>query len=431
MDIRKRGSTSNMVNIFVPDNSVTTGAGVTGLTKDSTNIGIAVRREKSASETTYTGANIETQTTIGTFQAPSSSAKCRLKETPNPGQYEIQFHDDAGHFGTSDASEKVYVRIYEATTTDLKIGPNTKEIQLTAFDLQLAAGSQKVDLVDAPNATAVTAIQSGLATLAKLLKYVQLLARKDAAIATDNATELTAINANGGSGSGSFNNATDSGEGLADKSVTVSGDVTLAASQPNYAPAKVADVPTAAQIAAAVLDEPATGHTGLIPTNLDAKITSVGGAGIVTLAASQPLYAPAKAADIPTADIAAIKAKTGNLPADPADQSLVIAATDSLAAAITALGSPMQAGASVTVSDKTGFALSSDGLDEVAAPLDLPSDTAARSNFVSMIRAIFNRLYNKVIQTSSQQIIHNDDNEVQSTKSASDTGTTQTLGKSA
>ena len=53
-------------------------------------------------------------------------------------------------------------------------------------------------------ADAVTKIQSGLSTATKLLAYVQLLARGDGAIETDNATELTEINANGGSGSGSF-----------------------------------------------------------------------------------------------------------------------------------------------------------------------------------------------------------------------------------
>lgn len=51
---------------------------------------------------------------------------------------------------------------------------------------------------------------------AKLLKYVQLLARSDAAIATDNATELTAINADGGSGAGDFSNQTDADEALKD-----------------------------------------------------------------------------------------------------------------------------------------------------------------------------------------------------------------------
>jgi hypothetical protein len=57
-----------------------------------------------------------------------------------------------------------------------------------------------------------------VATASKLLKYVQLLFRKDAAIATDNATELTAINADGGSGAGSVDNTTDSQQGIADAS---------------------------------------------------------------------------------------------------------------------------------------------------------------------------------------------------------------------
>ena len=57
---------------------------------------------------------------------------------------------------------------------------------------------------------------SDLATAAKLLKYVQLLARKDAAIATDNATELTEINANGGSGAGAYVSTTDSQEAIRD-----------------------------------------------------------------------------------------------------------------------------------------------------------------------------------------------------------------------
>lgn len=52
---------------------------------------------------------------------------------------------------------------------------------------------------------------------AKLLKYIQLLTRSDAAIATDNATELTAINADGGSGVGDFSNQTEAIEALRDR----------------------------------------------------------------------------------------------------------------------------------------------------------------------------------------------------------------------
>jgi hypothetical protein len=152
-----------MVNIFVPDNSVTTGAGVTGLSKDSVNLVVAVRREFSATETLYaqSAGNLETQTTIGTFQAPSTSAKARIKETPNPGQYEIQFHDTSAHFAVGDGSTKVYLRLYEATTTSLKIGPNVKEIQLVAFDLQVATQKVDVDTIKT-SATAASTLMTSL-----------------------------------------------------------------------------------------------------------------------------------------------------------------------------------------------------------------------------------------------------------------------------
>lgn len=59
--------------------------------------------------------------------------------------------------------------------------------------------------------------------LAKLLAYFQLALRKDAAIATDNATELTALNADGGSGAGSYDNTSDSDEAIADAVALLSG----------------------------------------------------------------------------------------------------------------------------------------------------------------------------------------------------------------
>jgi hypothetical protein len=64
----------------------------------------------------------------------------------------------------------------------------------------------------------VVALEASVqSVLSKLLKYVQLIVRKDSAIATDNATEVTAINANGGSGAGAFANTTDSQEALRDR----------------------------------------------------------------------------------------------------------------------------------------------------------------------------------------------------------------------
>lgn len=89
----------------------------------------------------------------------------------------------------------------------------------------------------------------------KIKKWLQLALRKDAAIATDNATELTEINANGGSGAGAFANTTDSLEAQRD--------------------------------------------------NTDAQLTAID--------------------DYLDTEVAAIKAKTDNLPADPADASDIAA----------------------------------------------------------------------------------------------------------
>ncbi len=54
------------------------------------------------------------------------------------------------------------------------------------------------------------------ATAVKLLKYVQLLARSDAAIEGDLSTELGEINASAGSGVGNYSSQTDSGEAASD-----------------------------------------------------------------------------------------------------------------------------------------------------------------------------------------------------------------------
>lgn len=136
---RQRGSTSNIVRIFIPDNSVTTGAGLTGLTNASTNLAISYIRTLDAAGTQYTGANIEAQTTIGTYQAPSTSSKIRFKAvdaTNFPGLYELQFHDSATAFGSGDLSDTVAINILELTTTALKVGPNMTLISLVPWNYQ-------------------------------------------------------------------------------------------------------------------------------------------------------------------------------------------------------------------------------------------------------------------------------------------------------
>lgn len=52
--------------------------------------------------------------------------------------------------------------------------------------------------------------------LAKLLSYVRILSRKDSAIATDDAAQVTEINADEGAGAGAYTNTTDSQEAIKD-----------------------------------------------------------------------------------------------------------------------------------------------------------------------------------------------------------------------
>jgi hypothetical protein len=75
--------------------------------------------------------------------------------------------------------------------------------------------------------------------------------------------------------------------------------------------------------------------------------------------------------------------------------------------------------------------LSSVAFDAVSAPADLTTDADARSSFGGMFRAIFNRLYNEVTQTSTQQKVKNDAGVVVSTMSVADTNGVQSKSKSA
>lgn len=125
-------------------------------------------------------------------------------------------------------------------------------------------------------------------------------------------------------------------------------------------------------------------------------------------------------------EVAAIKAKTDNLPTDPADQSAVEAAV----AAVQSHGDSAWATAtSVTVSDKTGFKLASDGLDSVATT----APTGPASNFREMLVQMWRRFFKGAKRTYSggtQQIVTYADNGTTpiTTQTISDDGTTETQG---
>lgn len=94
---RTNGATSVILRVKLLDSSVTTGAGLTGLTSASSGLIISTIADVEATATTYTvgGSTIESITTLGTYAAPTAT-KCRFKEvdaTNHKGVYEIQLAD--------------------------------------------------------------------------------------------------------------------------------------------------------------------------------------------------------------------------------------------------------------------------------------------------------------------------------------------------
>jgi hypothetical protein len=101
----KLGQASIVVRVKLRNSSVSTGAGLTGLTNASANLVISTIADNEATPTTYTvaGSTVETITTLGTFAAPTAT-KCRFKEvdaTNHKGIYELQIAD--ARFATAGA----------------------------------------------------------------------------------------------------------------------------------------------------------------------------------------------------------------------------------------------------------------------------------------------------------------------------------------
>lgn len=86
--------TSVMLRVVLYDSSSTTGGVLTGLAYDTANLAISIATDASAGADVLTK---ETITTIGTYEAPTSSAHCRFKvvdATDMSGVYEIHLHND-------------------------------------------------------------------------------------------------------------------------------------------------------------------------------------------------------------------------------------------------------------------------------------------------------------------------------------------------
>ena len=112
----KRGQGSIVLRVKILNSSVSTGAGLTGLSSTSSGLIISTIADTESTATAYTVAasNVETITTNGTYAAPTSG-KCRFKEvdaTNHKGVYEIQIAD--ARFAVSSA-KSLLVSISGAT----------------------------------------------------------------------------------------------------------------------------------------------------------------------------------------------------------------------------------------------------------------------------------------------------------------------------
>lgn len=151
------GATSNSFRAKIYNSSVSTGAGLTGLTSTSSGLIISTIASNEATATAYTaaGSTIDTITTLGTFAAPSAG-HCRFKEvdsTNHPGLYEVQIAD--ARFAVSGAKGLIVTIIGATNAAQCDI-----EFELTATNNQDGVRGGMTSL---PNAAA--AASGGLLTV--------------------------------------------------------------------------------------------------------------------------------------------------------------------------------------------------------------------------------------------------------------------------
>ena len=92
---RKKGIVSQILHIFIQDASSTTGAGLTGLVYNTASLAC---RYINAGGTLSGAITLQDITTLGTYEAPTANTNMRFKEvssaSPSQGVYELHLHND-------------------------------------------------------------------------------------------------------------------------------------------------------------------------------------------------------------------------------------------------------------------------------------------------------------------------------------------------
>lgn len=120
----KAGTTSKMLNLFIQDNTVTTGAGLTGLTNNSAGLKARYIREGDAASV----AIAITSAAIGTY---TSGGFIEIEASAMPGVYQIGLPN-----AVCSANAKSATIMYFGASS---MAPNVSELELTVVDNQLAS----------------------------------------------------------------------------------------------------------------------------------------------------------------------------------------------------------------------------------------------------------------------------------------------------
>jgi len=222
---------SQIRHVEVLDTSATDGSGLAGKVYSDFTAKYCIDGGTLISLTT------ETITTLGTYQAPTSSAHIRIKELnsadPTKGMYEVHFHNDQLTSGTrlwlymSVAGGKV--QRLEVDLVDVK---DVNVLTLPSIPANwITAAGIAADAITAAKVAAdvTTEIQSGLATASELAK----VPKSDGTVAF-NATAVAGMQSGLATASALATAQSDL------DIITGTDGVTLATSQPNYAPATAA-----------------------------------------------------------------------------------------------------------------------------------------------------------------------------------------------
>jgi hypothetical protein len=404
--IRKRGDTSNILQVFVRDSSSTIGAGLTGLVFNSASLTAYYHRDV---DTTATAISLVTMT-VGTF---TSSGFKEIDATNMPGWYQFCPPDTA--FASTSTPKSVAFHLKGATNmASLPI-----ECQLIAADVEDAAalGLSRID----------AAITTRLAPTVAA-RTLDVSAGGEAGIDLANVgSPTTTLNLSGttistsqavASVSGAVGSVTGNVGGSV-ASVTADVGITQAAAD------KVWSTTTRALTDKVGFALSAAGVQAIWDA-LTSALTTVGSIGkllvdninatISSRLASASYTAPDNATvsliyGVVDTEVAAIKAKT--------DQ-LTFTTSNRVDSTPIALGTQAKADVNAEVVD----ALS---VDTYAESSSVPAATASLKD---MLHWIFSATRNKRTTTSSADVVRNDgDTAAIGTSTISDDGTTFTRGK--